>query len=984
MSMRAQASLVFAIAAAAACGGDPPPGRTYYERTIEPVLIASCSGNTSGCHSTNPDDPFDFAAGNLDVTSFERVQKRRDLLQPFGPYQAPLLLVKAVGAGQLQIPYGDGFRDLEVLHAGGPILQVGSDAYLTLLTWIENGATENGLAPPTPPLSGDGACSTAIPSGFDPSSYLANPNFGEFRTQVMPVLAGCTAGNCHGAPQSDFYLTCGSDDTQLAFNFSQTWAFVNNPVDESQFLRVPLAAGQGGGPHTGGDQLRSRDSAEYQALKTWAEKVGRIDFGQGDPGRRFFADHVQPLLLVRGCGFMACHSPSATNDFKLRTGSQGFFSAVSLERNYDMMREEFMAFEVPDARRGRAVAKSILAVDGGIAHRGGPVLGGGRLADCPATFDAATATPFCVMQEWVRIERQALITRGEVDSFAGGTDLPLVYVDRATTHVADPLEFDSYQGGSDLRVAPASFDATGRITGVGGSTSLLAGCGVSAATADVRSPDVRHDGTSVVFAMRTGAGDPLGLWRVNVDGSGCQRLTPPEPDRNGLKIHNFDPAWSPDGEWIVFASTRGDPAVGPTRSRKRFLPQSDLWRVRADGSGAEQLTYLTGSELSPQMMREGRIIMTTEKVSGDLYQLAGRRLNWDRTDYHPLLAQRATSRYAAPDDLTATRPSVGYGQATDIRESLDGDFLAIFADVGARGGAGALAVFNRSVGPFEAGRTAADAGYLGSVTMVDPDAPGRVGMASPHAYRGPSGLPDGRILVSYAAVNADLGTVTSIDWDLVAIDPRTGARTVLVGGAGAQVDAVLALKRPPGKLYVNRRQLVFGGTVDEAATGAGRAIVHMPDAPMVFTLLTGNLRRGRPVEAFRGATQLAVYLEQPAPATATSGTGPGGIFEQRMLLGRVPLRDDGSLRMNVPAGHGVVLELQDGSGNALVNLGEEHQLGPGEQISLGIREDLFDAVCGGCHGSVTGSELDVAVKPDALTGASRSLSANADPVRIGN
>jgi hypothetical protein len=64
-------------------------------------------------------------------------------------------------------------------------------------------------------------------------------------------------------------------------------------------------------------------------------------------------------------------------------------------------------------------------------------------------------------------------------------------------------------------------------------------------------------------------------------------------------------------------------------------------------------------------------------------------------------------------------------------------------------------------------------------------------------------------------------------------------------------------------------------------------------------------------------------------------------------------------------------------------MGEEHQLAPGEQISMGIREPLFDAVCGSCHGSVSGSELDVAITPDALTGASQSLSKDAAAQRIG-
>ncbi|HET9991564.1 MAG TPA: hypothetical protein VFQ65_23705, partial [Kofleriaceae bacterium] len=76
-----------------------------------------------------------------------------------------------------------------------------------------------------------------------------------------------------------------------------------------------------------------------------------------------------------------------------------------------------------------------------------------------------------------------------------------------------------------------------------------------------------------------------------------------------------------------------------------------------------------------------------------------------------------------------------------------------------------------------------------------------------------------------------------------------------------------------------------------------------------------------------------------------------------------------------------------------VRMSEEHQLGPGELISMGVREtttntagatvQLFDAVCGGCHGSVSGHELDVVVTPDALTGASQSISQLAQPANIG-
>jgi hypothetical protein len=117
-----------------------------------------------------------------------------------------------------------------------------------------------------------------------------------------------------------------------------------------------------------------------------------------------------------------------------------------------------------------------------------------------------------------------------------------------------------------------------------------------------------------------------------------------------------------------------------------------------------------------------------------------------------------------------------------------------------------------------------------------------------------------------------------------------------------------------------------------------------------------------------------------------------GIYQSRTELGRVELASDGSAKVRLPAGTGVVLSLANSSGT-VIKMGEEHQLGPGEMISMGIRESitneagktvrLFDAVCGGCHGSVSGRELEVIVSPDALTGASASASKNDTPTAIG-
>ncbi len=992
---RGSLAAMLGLALAAGCG-DSPKGRTFYERTIEPILIQKCAGNTSGCHAVRDGDASAVAAGNLDVTSFENVQKRRDTLTPFGAYPFPLFLIKAVGAHKLQLQYGTEFRFIDVQHVGESIIDVNSEAFFTLQQWLENGATENGLKPATPARPGEGACSTVLPAGFDPGTIMQSPAFASFQGQVQPILTAhnCGAGSCHGAPQSDFYITCGSTNEQLAFNYSQAWAFVSDSVDDSPLLRVPLAVAGGGRGHTGGDQFPATDDEEYNILRTWAMSVGKRDFGAGDPLRRYFADHVQPVLIQRGCAFQSCHSPQAGNDFKLRSGSVGFFSPVALEKNYELLRNEFMAIEFPDARRGRAVAKTILEEDtrydapGGIPHRGGPVLETSPTmavpnpqpdpALCPPGVDVQP-TAFCTIQEWVRREHAALVAAGDATPMGSGDPIDIVYVERTTGSTQGRLEFDTFQGNADLRAVTTTFAANQQLNPVSAATSrsLLTNCGPAGLTGnvDVQHPNVAPDGTRVAFAGRA-QGQPLSVYVVTLDGQTCSRITPPASPSNGIEVHNFDPAWAPDGSAIVFASTRGK--AGATRSRKRFLPQSDLWRVNVTGTMAsgmpEQMTFLSNSELGPAFMREGRVTMTTEKVSDGFYQLSGRRINWDLTDYHPLLAQRKDSPYVTPDDLTTTAPSIGYSSATDIREAANGDFLMILSDTqptgapAVPGAAGALAIFNRSVGPFEQGRDTE--GFLQSLRIIgEPGATGRAGSTA--GYRRPVSLPDGRIMASFTT------DLAGGRFEIFAVDPRPNRppqQTLLItnGGAGSRVDAVLAYKHPPHKLYANRRQLVFGG---DASEDAEHAVLHIPDAPMTFTLLTGNLRRGRPVEAFRAARYLAVYSEELCPAGPCSANA-NGIFESRMMLGRAELADDGSVRVRLPSRRGVVLELQDDDGGTVVRMGEEHQLGPGERTSMGVRQELFDAVCGGCHGSVSGRELDVAARPDALTGASSSESAD--------
>src|SRR5581483_1195238 len=380
---------------------------------------------------------------------------------------------------------------------------------------------------------------------------------------------------------------------------------------------------------------------------------------------------------------------------------------------------------------------------------------------------------------------------------------------------------------------------------------------------------------------------------------------------------NLDPMFAPDGS-IVFASTRGKPNAGPTRSLKFLLPQTDLWRVVPDSTGKfgapEQMTALLGSELSPAMMLNGQISFTAEKASADFYQLSGRRINWDLTDYHPLLGQRALSLGA--DGMM--HPSVAYSSATEIREGLDRNFLVIFSDVGARGAGGTLALFNRSIGPFESDRT--EITFLRSVTVLDPAATGHVGAPTQGAYRSPYPLPDGTILVSYAPAVTNLSADTP-RYDLAIVDPKTGARSTLgafSGGGSSFVEAVVAYRREQRPLFRNLTQLVFGGHVN-GDPDAGHGVVHFPDLPMLGTLLVANLRTGRFVDDYRSGTHVVIYQDQAPPDLASGMAGLTGsqmVYQNRAVLGSAPLASDGSVQIRIPALTPVIIELQDAANMA--------------------------------------------------------------------
>jgi Tol biopolymer transport system component len=172
------------------------------------------------------------------------------------------------------------------------------------------------------------------------------------------------------------------------------------------------------------------------------------------------------------------------------------------------------------------------------------------------------------------------------------------------------------------------------------SSLLAAGCGGTGATGDDIAFVSSRDGDYAIYVMAA-------------DGSGERRLTDERGDIStpaGVQFQT-DPAWSPDGTRIAFASARDGsfdiyvmnadgtgtkrltstddndqgPTWSPDGSRIAFARSGDgghVYVMNADGTGVRRLTDELAEEGEPAWSPDGRSIAYTRRASGtDLLEI---------------------------------------------------------------------------------------------------------------------------------------------------------------------------------------------------------------------------------------------------------------------------------------------------------------------------------------------------------------------------
>jgi hypothetical protein len=244
--------------------------------------------------------------------------------------------------------------------------------------------------------------------------------------------------------------------------------------------------------------------------------------------------------------------------------------------------------------------------------------------------------------------------------------------------------------------------------------------------------------------------------------------------------------------------------------------------------------------------------------------------------------------------------------------------------------------------------------------------------------------------VSYAQNVPD---VTSFGghFDVYVVDTVSGARS---GPVLQDSDDLLW----PVAVYGRYNYGIFKSRLDEpnAATSVSTdpadrvADVTFLDAPLLVSLMFQNTRSRRVIPS--PMNDMEIWEDLP-PESGVKSYDAGGAYVVTDAFGKVYVRRrrlgvgaplaDGSMHVQVPGGTPIVLaplvQLAADKGPVRHHQLEEMQFYPGESARQGFQRGLFNGICAGCHGAVSGYDSDIAVNPDILTQASRIDAKGMDP-----
>ena len=439
----------------------------------------------------------------------------------------------------------------------------------------------------------------------------------------------------------------------------------------------------------------------------------------------------------------------------------------------------------------------------------------------------------------------------------------------------------------------------------------------------VRDPEVDYDRRRIVFSMRKGKADDYHLYSVNADGTGLAQLT------REKGVSDIDPVWLPDGD-ILFSSTRN-----PKYCMCNRHIMANLYRMKPDGANIHQIGVSTLFEGHSSVLPDGRIL-------------------YDRWEYVDRNFGDAQGLWVCNPD--GTRHAIYWGNNTtspggviNARAIDPNDSSKVIAVLGSCHDRpwGALGIIDRTKGVD--GKEPVlrtwpdwyrDRIHAGGKEDFDSSRGIRLKYADPFPL-------DAEHFIAVRMIGRGEETA------LVYLDLHGNEVVFHAEAPGCHSPIVL---RPSKKPVVQSEQRTFAS----------------PTAPGLFyvqNIYVGTHMKG----VAPGSVKAIRVVESPEKRSWTRPRGWFGhgeeaaamnwhSFENKRILGTVPVEADGSAYFEVPANTFVYFQALDAEGKMVQSMRSGAYLQPGEKYG-----------CVGCHENRVGEAAPVTAKPLAMQRAPSKL-----------
>ncbi|NLX96806.1 MAG: hypothetical protein GXY83_11575 [Rhodopirellula sp.] len=447
----------------------------------------------------------------------------------------------------------------------------------------------------------------------------------------------------------------------------------------------------------------------------------------------------------------------------------------------------------------------------------------------------------------------------------------------ATMFQTGEINTGSFQGGGALKTLDPS---SGKVT-----TLIDLPEGV------VRDPDVSFDGGKVLVSMRRNAADDYHLYEFNAEGNGLVQLT------FGSGLSDIDPIYLPDGR-ILFTSTRE-----PKYCMCNRHIMGNLFVMNADGSNIQQIGHSTLHEGHASLLADGRIV-------------------YDRWEYVDRNFGDAQGLWTANPD--GTNHAVFWGNNTNSpgavldARAIPGSelFIATFSSCHDRPW-GALAIVDRRLG-LDGKPPVVRTWPAGAVDLIGVGNYDTFAKVNPK-YEDPYPLSGTSFLCSRMTGDGEQMGIYLLD--------LAGGEVLVHAEAPGCFDPMPLgpRERPPAvppRIDLAQREGRF--YVADVYVGAG-----MESVPR------GTIRSLRLVES----PEKRFWTHQNWQGSGTQAPGMAwDDFNNKRILGTVPVESDGSAYFAVPADTFVYFQLLDAQGRMVQSMRSGTIVRPGETTG-----------CVGCH-----------------------------------